>query len=164
MITETVFRINFKRLAWLWIPTDLRKKRLAEFIYCLIFPIEKMYLEFKNARKENLIRMNFNYQKFSLQRRLNDAFDRVERRIKIVPAVKYEGVYIYTEAESGTALNLHKWLHDDSHPLYLRTESELTSEFDFIVEIPNTAINILQLKAEIEYYKLFGKHYEIEVV
>lgn len=105
--------------------------------------------------------MDFNYQKFSLQKRLNDAFDRIERRIRIVNAVQYEGVYIYTEAEG---IDKTKWLHGDENPIYLRSEDELTSIYDFIVEIPDTGINQIRLKAEIDFYILQSKKYKIVIV
>jgi hypothetical protein len=55
--------------------------------------------------------MNFNYQKFSMERRLNDAFDPLERRIRIVNAVQYEGVYLYTEAEDNLYFPKTRWLY-----------------------------------------------------
>jgi hypothetical protein len=115
-------------------------------------------------RKQNLIKMNFNYQKYSVQRRLNDAFDTIERRIKIVKAVQYEGVYLYTEAEDDLQHSKTKWLYDDSKPIYLRTEAELYSEFDFIVEIPDTGIDQRRLRAEIDFYILQSKQYQIVII
>ncbi|BFO64132.1 hypothetical protein KCF3NO3_01150 [Chryseobacterium sp. KCF3-3] len=123
-----------------------------------------MYIEFLRKRKQNLIKMNYNYQKYSVQKRLNDAFDPIERRIKIVKAVQYEGVYLYTEAEDDPQHSKTKWLYDDSNPIYLRTEAELYSEYDFIVEIPNTGINQIQLKAEIDFYILQSKQYQIVII
>ena len=154
---DHLFNINFKQLAYWYLPTFRRGNRILNFIWCLISPLEAMYIEMLRARKRNLIKMDFNYQKFSLQKRLNDAFDRVERRIKIVKAVQYEGVFLYTEAEDDVLHSKTKWLYDDSNPIYLRTEAELYSEYDFIVEIPNTSINPLQLKAEIDFYILQSK-------
>lgn len=161
---DHLFNINFRRLIWWWVPTFLRKPILTRFIYALVWPMESMLVDLKNSRRQNLIKLNFTYQKFSLQRRLNDVFDNHLRRIKIVNAIQYEGVYLYTEAESGPMMTKHQWLHDDNNPIYLRTEAELTSEYDFIVQIPNSNINQIQLKAEIDYYKLIGKHYQIVII
>jgi hypothetical protein len=161
---DHLFNINFKQLTFWWLPTFRRKNKLLNYIWCLLFPLEIIYIEFLRMRKQNLIKMDYGYQKFSLQKRLNDAFDKVERRIKIVKAVQYEGVYLYTEAEDDLQNSKTKWLYDDSDPIYLRTESELYSEFDFIVEIPNTPINPLQLKAEIDFYILQSKQYQIIII
>lgn len=143
-------------------PPFLRGSRLMAFLDSFIMPLEFLYITFLKNRKQNLIRMEFNYQKFSLQKRLNDAFDQLQRRIRIVNAVQYEGVYLYTEAEDDQWFSKTRWLSDN--PIYLRTEAELTSEFDFIVEIPNTNINRYQLQAEIDFYILPSKRYQIVIV
>lgn len=161
---DKLFNINFKQLALWWIPTFRRKPITLNYLWCLLFPLEAMYIEFLRKRKQNLIKMNYNYQKYSVQKRLNDAFDPVERRIKIVKAVQYEGVYLYTEAEDDAQQSKTQWLYDDSKPIYLRTEAELYSEYDFIVEIPNTGINQIQLKAEIDFYILQSKQYQIVII
>mgnify|MGYP003611617738 CR=1 FL=1 len=169
---DELFNINYKRLALWWLPTFRRKQIILHYIWCLIFPLETLYIEFLKRRKQNLIKMNFNYQKFSIERRLNDAFDPIDRKIEIVNAVQYEGVYLYTEAEinpnnpnyySDDSNNKMKWLNGNDKPLYSRNESELSSEFDFIVKIPDTAINMNQLKAEIDFYKLLSKRYQIVI-
>ena len=169
---DHLFNIDFRRIAVLWLMTGLRKTRMVDFVHVLVNPLSKMYLEVLRSRKQNLIKMNHNYQKFSMQKRLNDAFDRIERRIRIVKAVQYEGLFIYTDAETDPANpdyfstdpnNKMKWVFGDENPLYLRSESELSSDYDFIVEIPNTNINQFMLKAEIDFYVLPSKSYLIVI-
>lgn len=158
---SSLFNIDFKKLATWWLPTFLRTLVLKAYCFVLISPIEKMYIYFLKRRKQHNIKMDFNYQKFSLQKRLNDAFDRIERRIRIVNAIKYEGVYLYTEAEG---IDKTKWLYGDEKPIYLRSEDELTSIYDFIVEIPDTGINQIRLRAEIDFYILQSKKYKIVII
>lgn len=171
-MSDNHFNIDFKKLAVLWIMTDLRKNRMINFVHVLIFPLVTLYVDVMRNRKQGLIKMDHNYQKFSMQKRMNDAFDRIERRIKIVNAVQYEGVYLYTEAEtdpthpsyfSTDPNNKMKWLFGDENPLFIRSESELTSDYDFIVEIPDTNINQIMLKAEIDFYVLASKRYLIVI-
>lgn len=171
-MSDNLFNIDFKKLAVLWLMTDLRKNKMLNYVHVLIFPLVGLYVEVMKNRKENLIKMNHNFQKFSMQKRLNDAFDRIERRIKIVKAVQYEGIYLYTDAETdptrpdyfSTDLNNKmKWVFGDENPLYLRSESELTSDYDFIVEIPDSGINQIMLKAEIDFYVLPSKRYLIVI-
>ncbi len=163
-MNDNSYNIDFRKLAVEWLPTFLRNPVIIAFIVVLLLPVEKMYIEFLKVRKQHLIRMKHNFQKFSLQKRLNDAFDPLERRIKIVGAIQYNGVYLYTEAEDDAFFNKTKWLYDDSNPIYLRTEAELYSEYDFIVEIPNTSIDNDQLVAEIEFYMLQSKNYKIVII
>lgn len=161
---DEVFNINFRKLAIEWLPTFLRSQFLIAFVLVIVAPLESIYNEFLKARKQNLIRMRTTCQKFSMQKRLNDLFDPIERRIEIVKAVLFDGTYLYTEAEDDQWHTKTKWLYDDSNPIYLYTESELYSDYDFIVKIPNTAINMTQLRAEIQYYMLQSKMYKIEIV
>jgi hypothetical protein len=128
----------------------------------LISPIEKMYIDFLKVRKANLDKLTHTYQICSIRKRLNDVFDRTERRIKIYSSQTYAGLYLYTEAEDDVIHSKTKYLSENK-PIYLRTESELYQEFDFIVEIPNTGINEIELRAEIDFLKLESKRYEIVI-
>lgn len=162
---DRIYNISFKKLSIEWIILALRVNWIVAFISVLIVPIESLYNDFIRARKQNLIRMNTSCQKFSLQKRLNDYFDPLERRIEIVKAVLFDATYIYTEAEDDQLRTKTQWLYVDSLPIYLYTEAELNSDYDFIVKIPNTGgINQLQLRAEIEYYMLQSKNYRIDLI
>lgn len=161
---EEVFNINFRKLAIEWLPTFNRMPVFTAIVLVMIAPVELLYNEFLKARKQNLIRLKTTCQKFSMQKRLNDFFDPVERRIEIVKAVLFDGTYLYTEAEDDQFKTKTKWLFGDENPIYLYTEAELYSDYDFVVKIPNSGINQLQLKAEIEYYMLQSKNYKIEFI
>lgn len=161
---DKIFDINFRKLAVEKLPTEMRNAFWIPFVFVIVAPVEFIYNEFLKARKQNLIRMKVTCQKFSMQKRLNDVFDPLERRIEIVKAVLFDGTYLYTEAEDDQWKTKTKWLFDDSNPIYLYTEGELYSDFDFIVKIPDTGINQIQLRAEIEYYMLQSKQYKIQIV
>ncbi|MEZ7528539.1 hypothetical protein, partial [Cloacibacterium normanense] len=124
--------------------------------------IEKMYIDFIKLRKRNIDKLTHNYQICSIRKRLNDVFDKTERRIKIYSSKTFSGLYLYTEAEDDVIHSKTKYLNE-SEPIYLRTESELYQEFDFVVEIPNTGINEIELKAEIDFLKLESKRYQIVI-
>lgn len=158
------FNINFGKLAVDWLPTNMRNSFWIAFVMVMVTPVEFMYNEFLKARKQNLIRMKITCQKFSMQKRLNDVFDPIERRIRIVKAVLFDATYLYTEAEDDQWRTKTKWLFGDENPIYIYTEAELYSEFDFIVKIPDSDINQIQLRAEIEYYMLQSKNYKIEII
>lgn len=160
-MTDKVFNINFKKLAVEWFPTFLRGRIMSAIAFTLVSPIESLYNEFLKERKQNLIKITTTCQKFSMQKRLNDLFDPVERRIEIIKAVLFDSVHVYTEAEDDQWRTKTQWLYIDSLPIYLYTEAELNSEFDFIVKVP-ISLNELQLRAEIEYYMLQSKNYRIQ--
>ncbi len=162
-MNDKVFNIDFKSLVIQWLPTFSRAPVMINFVSIMIIPIASIYIEFLRIRKQNLMRMEITNQKFSIQKRLNDLFDKIERRIEIVKAVQFDALYLYTKSEDDVYHNKTKWLRNDK-PIYLRTKAELNSEYDFIVRIPNTAINEYQLRAEIEYFMLQSKNYKIEII
>ena len=155
---EKCFELDFKKLILMYLPTFRRKHITFNFLYVLISPIEKVYIDFLKVRKANIDKLTHNYQICSIRKRLNDVFDKSERRIKIYSSETYAGLYLYTENEDDAIRSKTKFL-----PLYLRTEAELYQEFDFIVEIPNTGINEIELKAEIDFLKLESKRYQIVI-
>ena len=156
VFAEKCFELDFKKLILMYLPTFRRKYITFNFLYVLISPIEKMYIDFLKVRKRNIDKLTHNYQICSIRKRLNDVFDRTERRIKIYSSQTYAGLYLYTENEDDAIRSKTNFL-----PIFLRTESEIYVEFDFIVEIPNTGINEIELKAEIDFLKLESKRYQI---
>ncbi len=160
----SIFDFNIKKYALLLAPPFKRSSVWIGFISAAVRPLSEMYQKFLESREQNLIRMRFNYQVCSLEYRLNDAFDPLERRIYISKAVLYEGVYLYTKAEDDAQHGKTKWLHNESDPIYLRTKDELYSDYDFTVNIPSTPINMYQLRAEIDFYKLPTKRYQIIII
>lgn len=172
-MNDNVFNIDLKRLSVLWMRTFTRVTFNSSFAVMLIAPLITLYVEFLRARKLNLIRMGVTCQKFSMQKRLNDFFDPAHRRIKIIKGLQYNGLYLFTKSEidpnsqdyfSDDPNNKMKWLNGREKPIYLRTKAELSSEYDFIVQVPNININEYQLRAEIEYYMLQSKNYLIEII
>lgn len=160
----SIFDFNIKKYALLLTPPFKRSPVFIGFLSAFVRPLSELYQQFLKSREQNLIRMRFNYQVCSLEYRLNDAFDPLEKRIYISKAVLYEGVYLYTKAEDDAQHSKTKWLHDESDPIYLRTKDELYSDYDFTVNIPNTPINLYQLRAEIDFYKLPTKRYQILII
>lgn len=160
---ENTFKINFGKTALEWLPTFLRGIFFTAFSLVLTTPVELIFSQFLAERKQNLLRLKTTAQKFSLQKRLNDYFDPVERRIEIVKAVLFDGLYLYTEAEDDQSRSKTQWLYVNGNPLYLYTEAELNSDIDFIVLVP-PGIDEVRLRAEIEYYMLQSKNYTIKPI
>lgn len=51
-----------------------------------------------------------------------------------------------------------------SDVVYLRRASEFYMQYDFIVRVPSTVtFNVVSLKAIVDYYRLAGKRYKIEI-
>lgn len=163
MTAEQTYNLNFRRLALLWLPTALRKTAMSQWCFVLVSPLEKMFPQLCREKKQSFIKLRHNYQKFSLRKRLNDAFDSAGRRIRIVKARRYDALHIFTEAEDDAIRSKTQWLYGDENPLYLYTEEEINEDYDFIVEIPDTGIDQVRLRAEIDFYALQSKRYKIVI-
>lgn len=166
-----IFDFDLKKYGLQLIPPFLRDSVFMSYVLAFVAPLIDLYQFFLENREQNLIKLKFNYQVCSLEYRLNDAFDPLFRRITLGKAVTYKGVYLYTEAEtdpnfsgyfSESLNNKMKWLKVEK-PIYLRNESELYSLYDFIVKIPDSGINQIHLRAEIDFYILQTKQYKIVI-
>ncbi len=76
------YDVNFKKLIKDILPTAIRKN-IIEFIHAPIEPIIRLYFQFTSHRKEVAERLSYNAQYPNLQRRLNERFDREDRRIEV---------------------------------------------------------------------------------
>lgn len=153
-----IFDIDYPKLVSLLTPPDLRKQRLLALLGALIMPVRTVYGSFKANRISNLYKLAHNGQICYLRKALNDSFDPVLRRIYIGDGSRFKRQYIYTSGEQQAR--------------YLRTiYIQPTTEYedtgvDFKVIVPvgfDLAGNLYQLRALIDFYKLAGKRYTIEI-
>jgi hypothetical protein len=152
------YKVDVNKLVVLLIPTFLRKPILIGYLQALTLPVSRLHQQWYNMRSDNLYKLAHNGQVCYLRAALNDAFDADQRRIYITDGNKYTRKYIYTSAEQQP-----KYLGK----IYLRqSEDYADTGVDFRVILPNgfdLNNNIYQLKALIDFYKLAGKRYKIEI-
>lgn len=158
------FKIDYNKLAVLYLSTFLRKSELVSFVQTVIKPIGYLYDLWYNWRIENIYKVEHTGQICSLRGSLNDKFDPDFRRIYIGNGLEHETFYIYTEAE-----NQDVWLHTESEEdvIWLYTDSETAdSGYDFIVWVPEElyTTQIFGLRAHIDFYKTGGKNYTILII
>lgn len=153
------YKIDFKKLTILLLPTFLRKKLLTGYVHALVTPISMLYQQWYMKREDNLYRLAHNGQVCYLRKALNDLFDVQQRRIYIDDGNRFKRIYIYTRAESKT-----RYLGK----LFLQPSSSFADTgSDFKVMIPaelNTQANYYQLTALVDFYKLASKRYSIETI
>lgn len=162
-----IYNIDFRALANLLTPVFLRTRKHIDWILVLLNPLRDVNFSFNKFRNDSIYRVTHNGQVYSLQAVLNDAYDKTERRIKIVDSLFIEPVYVYPE--------------DDEKPVYIYPENQgqtyvydnsvfEESELDFIVLIPSdikpfsendTRILEIQIRSLVNYYKLASKRYEL---
>lgn len=154
-----MFRTDIKKLGTLSTPSRQRKSIFLALLHCLISPVQTYQNEFETNRESNLYKLNHNGQICKLAGVLNDTFDKVERRIYI----------------TGSGSNIIELIDRDSDqnlvqlPLLINRDSDYAdSGFDFIVWMPNDFVLTIDsenhLKSVVDYYKLAGKRYKINIL
>lgn len=156
--------VDFYKLIQLLLPTFLRKQKQTVLLNIFIKPLDNLY-------KETLYKMQHNCTVMSLEKVLNEYFQtpgyeatnhELTKKVKIIDE-KYEpDNYIYLEKEFRPSVdhdNADLWLDVDD--IYLENEIEY---FHFVVLIPSTYVFVTEkVRAIIDYYKLAGKKYRIEL-
>jgi len=153
------YRIDFKKLSVLLLPTFLRKNLITAYIGALVTPISTVYQSWYTNREDNLDKLAHNGQVCYLRKVLNDHADSSQRRIFIDDGNRFKRTYLYTMAE-----NQPHYLGS----LFLQPSTSFADTgTDFKVMIPsdlNTLTDHYRLVAMIEFYKLASKRYTIETI
>ncbi len=156
--------VNYNVLIQLLSPTFLRKKRMAAFLISVIKPLDTLY-------ESTLYKMQHTCQVISLEKMLNEHFAvsgydaKNHENTKVITITDeyfpHEN-YIYTQGENTPSVdydNTNLWLDEDA--IFLE---DGVQHFDFAVNIPATIPFIeAKLRAIIDYYKLAGKKYRINI-
>lgn len=166
------YHIDFDKLVGLLLPTFLRKRKMIAWLGAWVAPLKSLHYKFyqkRNALNGDLYRLAHNGQVCYLRKVLNDNFDNEKRRIRIIDANQYESQYIYTEGEQ-------KPHHLGTIYLY-RNADYADTGVDFIVKIPleiwlgektETSqigeYRFYKIEAFIDFYRLAGKRYIIELL
>lgn len=149
------YKVDFKKLVVLLLPISLRQPLLIALFQVFIEPLENIHYEFTEKRTDTLYKIAHNGQVCYMRKALNDKFDRVDRRVKIIEGNQYQREYIYTEAEKKP-----KYLG----VIYIREDADYADTgVDFIVQIPEKMYKKYEVEAIIDYYKLASKRYKIEL-
>jgi len=152
------YKIDLNKLVVLLTPTFLRKATFLAWLQTLVTPIITLHQQWYLKREDNLNRLRHNGQVCYLRKALNDNFDPSLRRITLTEGNKYTRKYIYTNIEQRAQYLGTK---------YLRQSADYADTgVDFRVVVPqgfDLINNKYQLQALVDFYKLAGKRYIIEV-
>lgn len=142
------------------LPTFLRKQNLTDLLEITLRPIKLLYEWFVGNRNNNLYQLDITSQVCKLEKVLNDRFDSVSRRIKIIDGNYVGDDFIFTAVESNFI-----YLHDDA-PFTLKLSGEYNSQvFDFIIQVPGAvAFDESEMTVLINSYKLASKTFTIQIV
>ena len=148
--------IDIDKLLVLLTPTFLRKPKLIAWLRTLAMPLNKLLDDFKVHRERDLYNLTHNSQVCYLRKALNDEFDPQLRRIKIEDGRQNQRLYIYPRSAN--------------RPLYIgkvflyQRGSYIDGGVDFVVVLPHgLEYDRYKLEALVNFYKLAGKRWTIEI-
>jgi hypothetical protein len=151
---NNIFRINFKKLAQLLLPTFLRKPVITAFVNAFVQPLERLNEQFTLFRVSKEQQMSYNSQVCYLRKMLNDLFDPVQRRITIkqypqrIPLILYK-----REEEKPVMFGTH----------LLPRRDAVHYSIEFTVNIPTSLQGREnEIRANLNYYKLATTNYIIK--
>jgi len=162
MVSDNYKLINWKEYIKNKIPSFLQKNFLISWLLVLISPIIWLHNEFIKYKNQALYKASHSSQIASLQAVLNDNFDNSKRRIKIINITYKESIYFY-EPQENKEVFFYK--PEENKPNYFYEIEDLnTKGIDFLVLIPKDIISnnkTEQIRAQVDYYKLYSKNYEL---
>lgn len=168
MTPPSFYILNFYRIARELMAEPFRYFELWDLFRCFLAPVETLYQDFLTWRADCLYRLGHNSQVCYLQAALNDRFDNTERRIYITNVEVQEPVWIY-EPEDDKPVRFYE--PEDEMPVYFREDFEFEGgAYDFTVMVPielhpatseELQAYLVQMRALVDYYKLFCKEYNI---
>ena len=151
-----MYNLNIDKLLVLLTPTFLRKPKLIAWLRTLAMPLNKLLDDFKVHRERDFYNLAHNSQVCYLRKALNDEFDPQLRRIKIEDGRQNQRLYIYPRSAN--------------RPLYIgkvflyQRGSYIDGGVDFVVVLPHgLEYDRYKLEALVNFYKLAGKRWTIEI-
>ena len=144
---------------WL-IPTWLRQANLLLLVIASNWALCETYNTFLIYRDSVNYQLAHNGQVCYLQAMLNDFFDAVERRIRVIDFTAYGTTFFWEETDILHLVNM-----GDDHVVYFFADDV---GVDFTVQLPSAVVwdvpTLAYVKAKVNEYKLAGKVYDIEFV
>lgn len=154
-----MFNVDFSKLVLWLVPAFLRKPKALALLRSFCWPITEAYGVFLANRDNNIFKLNHNSQVYSMEKMLNDIFDSASRRIYITDGYTKDPVYIFLEIEDKPKILGEMILYNE--------EDYADTGVDFIVWIPaelNNEQTKIDIKGQVDFYKLAAKRYKIYTI
>lgn len=162
------FNIDWERFVVWNLPGFLRTIVRVKWLQVLLKPLHTVHQSFIAFSEEQRYKLSHNSQVIYLEAVLNDRFDNVLRRIRIINQKVWEPLYVY-DTSDGRPVFLYNT--NDNRPVYVYNQADYEIEMpDFIVEVPQDLrpgtndeeeAFITEMETLINYYKLYSKKYQI---
>lgn len=156
-----IFKVDYKRLVCLLLPTFLRRPVLFGLIRAAVAPLELLYRRFCSARSKHIYRLTHNGQVCYLRACLNDHFKSNIGTFEIFSIKRGEWIFAVTETDEHIPITISE---DNISPLenvpvvYDGTQLNVAQN-NFVVSVPADAWDSHkeEIKAMVDKYKLISK-------
>ncbi len=146
-----------------YLPPVLRKERLVNLLYALIYPLYTLWLKFKEWTAGQEYLLNISPTVLQLQEYLNDLYDPVQRRI-LIKHNNVTGIEIPLESEGYETIYIGLMDETDTISAEIPLEGEVAENYgQFMVFIP-LGINTEAVRQTVIKYKLIGKKFTVETL
>lgn len=175
---SAVFKIDYKRLVVMLLPTGLRKPILFGLLKVAVKPITMLYDTFLSSRRQNIYVINQTGQVCYLRGLLNDAFDVELRRLYVANGEASDWTILYqkslfTAIDNKSPLWLTGADEKQAGTLLFRRDVRLVPKtgsvsavgVDFMVMVPmilRGKIDENRMISLVNFYKLASKRYIIQ--
>jgi len=165
MINGNIYSVLFDRLSQLFVPRLMKRTKRMIISQALSKGLKNLYDDFYAYKDLALYQVSHNGSIIQLEKVLNDYFDPDQRRIYIENVQRVQDLRVYT-------LAAEKQINVSTTPVKgIRTGNDFNQNIaDFNVYIPSdlqpidsNALSqfIIQIKTQIDFYKLYAKKYEL---
>lgn len=147
-------------------PYLLRKPRMMAYLMALASPVATLYDRFLSYAADTSRKLSYSGQKLAFERALNDQFDPVFERIRIINADdQVEASYDYFLIENHLPVEYMRFIDECPPYEYDFNFVEILNQVGFIVEVPNSlASQEAALNAKIRQLRLAMVKYTIKYI
>lgn len=161
---DSIYIVDHLQLVAELIPIRRRTPKMIHWLLCLVSPVVTLYEKFMQYRDITNYKLDHTAQVFSLENVLNDAFDRVARRIYIEDGVYTFPVWFYDRVAVKPVYFFNK---DEDQPVRFYDRKSLEKiDVDFTVVLPTDLLlsnpEHIRLKALVDFYRLPDKTYTVK--
>lgn len=167
-MSNGIYNTNFEQTAKLNIKSEFWETTVGKMIVSCNKPLNTIRDGFTSFRESCIYKVSHDSRKASIEKVLNDSFDRLQRRIRIANVQPRQTVHLY---EPGDDRPAYVYEPIDEKPLFLYEQiGDLLNTVNFVVLLPNaikpsTPAELFKLEtkinAQVDYYKLYSKNHTL---
>lgn len=157
-----MYNIDFNDIAVKLTPIRLKRVKLISFVFSFLKPLNTLLIVFNQLRATTNYSLQFNGQVIYLEHYLNDLYDPINRGIYIQDTANTSANYLFNDNEQRPPLYIHN--EAEQGVIYLRNSDEDENVNHFIIKVPNgITYNELLMRKQVDYYRVAGKQYTIQI-